>query len=192
MIKTDIFTRLRRMFSTRVVVRRLAKNRLRVIDTSHAQSTPKSYSRYRGAYVNRNPFQFAGYSKHDTTRIQLFEDYEMMDSDPIISSAMDIYADEATVKNHEGDILSIVSDNAEITKILYNLFYEILNIEFNMWPWIRNLVKYGDFYLYLDLKEDVGILNVLPLSAYEVRREEGIDENNPYEVIFIWKIVRIL
>ena len=44
--------------------------------------------------------------------------------------------------------------------------------------------KYGDFYLYLDIREDIGIVNVTPLSAYEVIREEGTDPNNPYHVQF--------
>ena len=32
-------------------------------------------------------------------RIELFKDYELMDADPIISSALDIYSDESTVDN---------------------------------------------------------------------------------------------
>ena len=38
-----------------------------------------------------------------------------------------------------------------IQNILSNLFYDILNIEFNLWPWARNMCKYGDFFLYLIL-----------------------------------------
>ena len=67
---------------------------------------------------------------------------------------------------------------------LHNLFYDIMNIEFNLWPWVRNMVKYGDFFLHLDINEKYGITNVVPLSPYEVVRAEGEDPENPYYTKF--------
>jgi transcriptional/translational regulatory protein YebC/TACO1 len=67
-------------------------------------------------------------------RMALFKDYEQMDSDAILASALDIYADESTLKSEYGDVLTIISDDEEVKEILYNLFYEIMNIEFNLWP----------------------------------------------------------
>ena len=32
-----------------------------------------------------------------------------------------------------GEVLSIRSSDDDIQKILYNLFYDVLNIEFNLW-----------------------------------------------------------
>ena len=40
--------------------------------------------------------------------------------------------------------------------------------------------KYGDYYLYLDLDDDLGIVNAQPLSCYETRREEGYDLDKLY------------
>ena len=31
--------------------------------------------------------------------------------------------------------------------MLYNLFYDVLNIEFNLSTWVRNMCKYGDYCL---------------------------------------------
>ena len=108
----------------------------------------------------------------------------MMDNDPIISSVMDIYADESTVKDEFGQILSIRSKNQQIQDILHNLFYDVLNVEFNLWPWVRNMAKYGDFFLFLDIDEKYGIVNVIPLSVYETIRIEGTDPGNPFSVKF--------
>jgi hypothetical protein len=118
------------------------------------------------------------------SRLQLFRDYDMMDNDPIISSVMDIYADESTTKDEFGNLLTIHSKNTQIQEILHNLFYDVLNVEFNMWPWIRNMVKYGDFFLFLDIDPEFGIVNVLPLSVYETIRIEGQDPGNPFSVKF--------
>ena len=37
------------------------------------------------------------------------------------------------MKNEYGEVLEIQSDNDNVKKILHNLFYDILNIEFNLW-----------------------------------------------------------
>ena len=88
------------------------------------------------------------------------------------------------MKNPYGQVLNIVTENNNIKEILHNLFYDILNIEFNLWPWTRNLCKYGDFFLYLDIEDKYGITNVVPVSTYELLRIEGEDPENPYLVKF--------
>ncbi|HAI36821.1 MAG TPA: hypothetical protein DCM40_01095, partial [Maribacter sp.] len=57
--------------------------------------------------------------------------------------------------------------------------------EFNLWPWIRNMVKYGDFFLKLDITEKFGVTNVSPISSYELFREEGYDPADPEGVRFV-------
>ena len=49
------------------------------------------------------------------------------------------------MRSEYGDVLTIQSDNHNIHDILRNLYYDILNVEFNLW-WVRNMCKYGDFY----------------------------------------------
>jgi hypothetical protein len=108
-----------------------------------------------------------------STRIQLYTDYEAMDTDSIVASALDIVSDESTLRNDMGEVLQIRSSDETVQKILYNLFYDVLNIEFNLWSWARNMLKYGDFYLKLEISEKFGVYNVVPffiLYYYETRR----------------------
>jgi hypothetical protein len=132
-----------------------------------------------GANMPYNPTM-----NYQTLRIQLYTDYEAMDTESIIASALDIIADESTLKNEAGEVLQIRSSDENIQRILYNLFYDILNIEFNLWLWIRNMSKYGDFYLHLEIAEQFGVYNVTPLSVYDMVREEGTDPLNPSKVVF--------
>lgn len=192
MAETSIFGRLRKLFSTNTVVRNVGGKRLRVADTDNIQSfvNRRGIDRYHRVYSSAT----GGYGSHQGryesaaafqgSRLQLFRDYDMMDNDPIISSVMDIYADESTVKDEFGQILSIRSKNEQIQDILHNLFYDILNVEFNLWPWVRNMVKYGDLFLFLDIDEQYGIVNAVPLSVYETIRIEGTDPGNPFSVKF--------
>ena len=81
-----------------------------------------------------------------------------------------------------GEVLQIRSADEDIQKILYNLFYDVLNIEFNLWPWIRNMCKYGDFFLKLEIAEKFGIYNVIPYTAFHIERLEGTNPENPNEI----------
>ena len=45
---------------------------------------------------------------------------------------LDIYSDESTMKSEYGEVLQINTDNDQIKEILHNLFYDIVNIEFNL------------------------------------------------------------
>jgi hypothetical protein len=186
---TGLFTRLSRLFSTDVIIRNVGGKQLKVYDVDKIQGygnvkTNALIDRFTklhryGANMPYNPTM-----NYQTLRIQLYTDYEAMDTESIIASALDIIADEATLKNEAREVLQIRSSDENIQRILYNLFYDILNIEFNLWVWIRNMCKYGDFYLHLEVAEGYGIYNVTPLSVYDMVREEGQDPSNPSKVTF--------
>jgi len=192
MADTSIYNRLRKLFSTNTVVRNVGGKRLKVADTDNIQSfiNRRGIDRYHRVYSSMTGGYGSSHGRYESaaafqgSRLQLFRDYDMMDNDPIISSVMDIYADESTVKNEFGQVLSVRSKNEQIQDILHNLFYDILNVEFNLWPWVRNMVKYGDLFLFLDIDEKYGVVNVIPLSIYETIRIEGQDPGNPFSVKF--------
>lgn len=190
MADTKLFARLKRLFSSNVVVRSAGGSRLKVADTSRVQAftNRQLHDRFNRVHY-RNIAPYAGDKAHMSlayqgARLQLFRDYDIMDNDAIIASALDIYADEVTVKSENGESLIIESPNEQIREILHNLFYDVLNIEFNLWPWVRNMCKYGDHFLYLEIAEKYGIINVMPLPVYETVRIEGDNPENPYEVYF--------
>ena len=88
--------------------------------------------------------------------------------------------------DEKGDVLHIYSENKQIQDILHNLFYDVLNVEFNLVMWVRNLCKYGDFFLFNDISPEYGVINVFPIAISEIEREEGFDPNDPAAVRFRW------
>jgi hypothetical protein len=191
MIDKSVFTRLKRLFSSDVIVRNVGGDQLRTVDVDKVQSlgiihTNSLVDRFTKLYSTTGTgiYNLNNVLNYQTLRLQLYTDYESMDQDAIIASTLDIIADECTLKNEAGEVLQIRSADENIQKILYNLFYDILNIEFNLWMWIRNMCKYGDFYLKLDIAEEFGVYNVIPYSAYNIIREEGTDPGNPSYVRF--------
>ena len=192
MSDTSLFTRLKKLFSTSTIVRNVGGKKLKIADTDNIQSfgNRRGVDRYHRVYSSGTGGYGSSHGRYEAaaafqgSRLQLFRDYDMMDNDPIISSVLDIYADESTIKDEFGQILSIKSKNQQVQDILHNLFYDILNIEFNLWPWIRNMAKYGDFFLYLDLDHEYGVVNAVPLSVYETIRIEGEQPDQPFSVRF--------
>ncbi len=191
MANKSVFSRLKRLFSTDVIIRNVGGNQVKVIDSSKIQSTGgletnSLMDRYNRIY-STNPSSLYGAQfniNYQYLRPQLYSEYDVMDQDAIIASALDILADESTLKNDMGEVLQIRSANEDIQKILYNLFYDVLNIEFNLWMWIRQMCKYGDFFLKLEIAEKYGVYNVIPYTAYHIERQEGFNPENPSDVRF--------
>jgi hypothetical protein len=101
----------------------------------------------------------------ETQRLQLFRDYEVMDTDSIIASALDIYSEESTMKNEMGDMIRIKAGSSNVRKVLENLFYDIMNVDFTLPTWVRGMCKYGDYYLQLELAKDLPIqINLQPFN----------------------------
>ena len=186
----NIFNRLGRLFQSNVIIRKKDNNQLVVKDLDFSQTKLNSnfIDRYQRLMQNTysNPYNVAQNRRaaYEIRKHDLFRDYELMDQDPIIASALDIYSDESTIDNIEGEILKIKTENTKISKILHNLYYDIINIEFNLWSWMRNLTKYGDFYLSLDIVDKYGVVNVKPISAYDITRLEDHDPANPQLIQF--------
>ena len=191
MADTSLFTRLRRLFSNDVIIRNVGGDSLKIMDTDRIQKygnleSNSLYDRFNrlhkpvGASLQYNPTL-----NYSSMRLQLYSDYEAMDYDSLIAPALDIISEESTLKNEYGDVLMIKSSNENVKRVLHNLFYDVLNIEFNLPSWVRQMCKYGDFYLHLQISEKFGVYNVLPLSVYQVVREEGTDPENPSYVRFV-------
>ena len=186
MADKSVFTRLKRLFSTDVVIRNVGGNQIKTIDSGHIQSsgeyeTNSLMDRYNRVYSTA-PSSLYGAQfnlNYQYLRTMIYSEYDVMDQDAIIASALDILADESTLKNDMGEVLQIRSANEDIQNILYNLFYDVLNIEFNMWMWIRQMCKYGDFFLKLEIAEKYGVYNVIPYTAYHIERQEAFDPQNP-------------
>ena len=189
MADKSLFGRLKTLFASDIIVRNVGGDELKIADVNQIQSTGRYQTnslvdRFSRLYIYNNKNVFNPNLNYQTLRIQLYSDYEAMDTDPIIASALDIVADEATVKNDNNEILSIKSSDENIQKVLYNLFYDVLNIEFNLWSWTRNMCKYGDFFLKLEIAEKFGVYNVLPYTVYHMVRREGEDPTQPGKVVF--------
>lgn len=81
-------------------------------------------------------------------RESLYETFDQMMQDSVISTVIEIYADEACQYNEDGKIIWAESDDKEVSEYVNNLL-NTLRIEDNCWDHIYQLVYLGDLYLEL-------------------------------------------
>jgi hypothetical protein len=184
--QNSLFKRLTKLFSGPIVNRRqqnYKSEKRRRLDKYKFQSAQGQQFK-KSSY---NPFDYVhSQSMANQNRAERYVDFEQMEYTPEIASALDIYADEMTTSNSLEKVLTIDCPNEEIKNVLNGLYYEILNIEFNLFGWCRTMCKFGDFFLYLDIDDKEGVKNAIGLPPYEVERIEGEDEKNPNYVQFQW------
>ena len=183
-----LFKRLTKLFSGPIInyrsqnTRQLRRRKLEKYATTFNDVAGQKFER-----LDYNPFNsLSSYTMGAQSRTQRYNDFEQMEYTPEIASALDIYADEMTTFNSFHKMLSIKSSNEEITGILSVLFEQILNINYNLFGWARTMCKYGDFYLYLDIDDKLGVKQVISLPPKEVQRLEGEDKQNPNYVQYQW------
>ena len=180
----SLFQRLSKLFKSGPVVKR----KIRTLDTTIAVADKTKSS---GALLFQKSLAptyatITANAYNLSERLMRYQDFSEMEYTPEIAAALDIYADETVAQDDKGRVLHIYSDNERIKEILEDLFYNTLNVEFNLRSWARNLCKYGDFFLYNDVSPQYGVINAFPIPVNELEREENYDPNDPFAVRYRW------
>jgi len=184
----SLFKSLTRLFSGPIVNRRTQTGR--EIRRRHLDIYANRFKSASGKQFKKteyNPMNVMAVNMiSNRNRSERYVDFDQMEYEPIIASALDIYADEMTTHSSLNPMLQIKCANDEIKSVLDSLYFNVLNINHNLFGWSRTMCKYGDLFLYLDIDEDTGIRNCIGLPPQEVERLEGEDESNPNYVQYQW------
>ncbi len=183
-----LFRQLTRLFSGPIVNRRKQNRRKfkrQALDNYATRFTSASGKQFQKNQYN--PFeQVNSDAMNNRMRNERYVDFDQMEFEPIIASALDIYADEMTYHNELNPMINIECSNQEIKSTLESLYMNVLNVEFNLYGWCRTMCKYGDYFLYVDIDDKIGVKSFIPLPPSEVERMEGEDPTNPNYVQYQW------
>ena len=186
--ENSLFKTLTRMFSGPITQRRTQSGRQ--LRRRHLDMYAKRFKSASGQQFKKaeyNPMNVMALNMiQNRNRSERYVDFDQMEFTPEIASSIDIYADEMTTHSALTPVLHIKCPNDEIKYVLHSLYYNIMNIEHNLFGWARTMCKYGDMFLYLDLDEEKGLQNCIGLPADQVERLEGEDPTNPNYVQFQW------
>ena len=140
------------------------------LDQKKLEAQQTFYLQNQWKKIDNELYQKAVY--YEPTRMASYFDYEAMEYTPEISVALDIFADEATTANESGKILSVYSESTRIKNELTNLFENVLDINTNLTSWARNLLKYGDNFVYTKIVPKKGVVGCTQLPNIEITRTE--------------------
>ena len=186
--QSDLFKALTKLFSGPITQRRtqtgrqLRRRQLDNYATKFKSATGAQFKKWEHNPINTVTLNMIS----NRNRAERYVDFDEMEYMPEIASSLDIYADEMTTHTALRPMLNIKCANEEIKHILHNLYHNILNIEHNLFGWARTMCKYGDFFLYLDIDEDMGIRSAIGLPTREIERLDGEDQSNPSYVQYQW------
>jgi intein/homing endonuclease len=185
---TTLFKRLTRIFSGPITNRRTQNyRRLRKKHMDKYASRFNSISGQAFKKSTYNPFTILQTERIiNHNRAERYKEFDQMEYEPLIASSLDIYADEITTSTNMSPLIKIDCQNEEIKMELENLFYDVLNLDFNLYGWARTMCKYGDFCAYMDIDPQHGIIGAIGMPMEEIERLEGEDETNPNYVQFQW------
>ena len=174
----SLFRRLTLLFRSGPVIKR------QVRDFESSTSVSSAFEMFSKTQSHVYSTAMSAYGTYD--RMARYSDFSEMEYTPEISSAIDIYSEETVAADEHGKVLHIHSENPTIQRLLDELFYDTINVEFNLTSWVRTLCKYGDFFLFNDVDPKYGVINCYPMPVNEVEREEGFDPKDPMAVRFRW------
>lgn len=101
---------------------------------------------------------------------------------PEITGALNIYADEATTEDKDGEMIHILHSDEEVTQIIDDLFLRT-GIYDKAWHMIRNMCGFGDdFYEVIISRDTSRILKLLPIPKEMVARKERNGELLGFEL----------
>jgi len=156
----------------------LRKTREDVEKYGFGRSDTGEVSRH-GAYVELDTMGYGvglrRFMNIEQALVHRYKDYEEMDYYPEISSALDVYANDATVvdKYHKSSIW-VVARDAGVRGVLMDLLRRRIDVEDHIWMLARTVAKYGNAFAEL-LVIDKGVVGLNFLPPTTVRRVE--DEN---------------
>ena len=160
------------------------KRRIKAFGPNANVNAKSSLEQFKAAHRDAYSSTLSAYGSFD--RMARYSDFSEMEATPEIASALDIYAEETASVDEKGNVLHIYSENRKVRELLRTLFYDTLNLDFNLPMWTRNLCKYGDFFLFNDVSPEYGIVGAYPIPISEVEREEGYNPDDPTAVRFRW------
>jgi len=186
--QSQLFRSLTRLFSGPIINYRSESGRkIRRQHLDKYSTRFKSASGQQFKKQSYNPLdQIAANAIGNQRRSERYIDFDQMEYRAELASSLDIYADEMTTFSTLSPMLNIKCRNDEIKAVLNILYHNIMNIEHNLFGWCRTMCKYGDFILYLDIDEEIGIKSTIALPLQEVERLEGLDATNPNYVQYQW------
>ena len=140
----------------------------------------KKIHRWEEYFKKIQNMTYYGVMNNEGDRRLRYMEYDRMEwMTPEVGRALDVLAADATIKNEEGNVVKVSSENENLKEELEHLFFDILDLNSQSYWMVRDMCKYGDSFWTNHIDSDNGFRKILPAPVEQCEREAGYDEANP-------------
>jgi len=101
---------------------------------------------------------------------------------PEIVGALNIYADEATTEDQDGEILHVIHPNEDVVELLEDM-YQRLGIKDKAWQYVRDTCCFGDDFQEVVVSQSLKkILKLIPIPREYIKRIEEFGDLRGFEI----------
>ncbi len=128
----------------------------------------------RDSFMSYSKFNHMDKERDKNRGYQIFRE---MYTQTFIKNALDIIKNETAQKNDEGNLIKVVSENQDIIDESYELFYDILDLNFELKSMILETCQMGDNYYEVILDDYKNPKSVIHLEYLRPERITAVQHN---------------
>jgi|GEM_PF-3089073 len=116
--------------------------------------------------------------------VSRYEDYELMSNYPEISTALDLFADDATISDVlDGKALWYEAPDDSVQKILNQMLVKQIRVDEDLWDIARQTCQWGNNFSEIIAVDGAGVVELRPMYVPAMRRIQD-EDNVHYGFIF--------
>ena len=163
------------------------QDKIRKSDSLIVLDTPQSDRERQTKQKISSIVQFVKNKTWSRRHVEFFEEYRRMSSTfPIIKAGLDIYAEETTARDSNGNIFTIKCDNKKVKDLLEELFFKTLALNSKGSKIVRQMCQFGNSYGWLTTRPKDGVTDIVFLPPEAIIRENMYDPSNLENYRFVW------
>lgn len=163
------------------------QDKIRKSDSLIILDTPQSDRERQTKQKISSIVQFVKNKTWSRRHVEFFEEYRRMSSTfPIIKAGLDIYAEETTARDSNGNIFTIKCDNKKVKDLLEELFFKTLALNSKGSKIVRQMCQFGNSYGWLTTRPKDGVTDIVFLPPEAIIRENMYDPSNLENYRFVW------
>lgn len=116
----------------------------------------------------------------DLVNVEPFSHFSIFASDTMLIQVHNC------TKDDDGNIIKIHSDNAEVKKSLEDLFFKTLKINTKGILLVKEMLKFGNTFGYLNIRKGVGVTDIIHLPSEQIRIEFDTNAENLDDYYYKW------
>lgn len=163
------------------------EDRLKVSNKLTVLDTPITSKEVQNRMKIQSIVQHVRNKNFSRRHIEYFDEYRrMVTTFPIVKAAIDIYSEEITTQDTDGNVFTIECDNEKVKKLLEQCYFDNLNLNKNASKIARQMCMFGNTFCFLQTRPKDGVVDLVFLPPDNMVREQMYNPDDLEAYRFLW------